>query len=82
MFRRVRYQGPPPTDDLFEYIKIELNANILAMMVSVAGSGAFSANAVAMANVISNNVGARIDGSTVKAGYDDSGITRIKRTTL
>jgi hypothetical protein len=65
------------TDDLFSYIEIDIEANILALMVSVAGSGGFSANAVAMANVISNDVGARISGSTVKAGVDDAGLVTL-----
>ena len=44
---------------------IDLDANILSMMVSVAASGSMAVNVVFVGNVITNRVEAKISGSTV-----------------
>ena len=50
-----------------------LDCNILAIMVSIAGSGGVAVNAALSGNVIANTVKADIDDSTVLAGYNTSG---------
>ena len=52
---------------------ISLSGNILAIMVSVAGTGGVAVNAALSGNVITNTVEANIIGSTVLAGYNTSG---------
>ncbi|BCS96179.1 hypothetical protein DSLASN_18110 [Desulfoluna limicola] len=47
---------------------ISLDANILALQVSVAGSGKVGVGVALMGNVITNTAHTRIDGSTVRAG--------------
>ena len=52
---------------------IPLSGNILALMVSVAGTGGVAVNGVLSGNLISNTIRADVIGSTVLAGYDTSG---------
>ena len=47
--------------------ELDLSMNILALMVSVGGSGGLAVNAAMMGNVVTNKVRSRIIGSTVKA---------------
>ena len=65
------------TDEILNHLDVDIEGNILALMVSVAGTGGVAANAVAMVNVIENDVGARITHSTVKAGVDNAGNTTL-----
>src|SRR5208283_3502552 len=52
---------------------ISLTGNILAVMVSVAGSGDVAVGASLMGNVITNTVETEISGGSVKAGVNSSG---------
>ena len=62
-------------NDSLEDSPIDLDANILALNLSIAGSGVVAVNGVLSGNVITNRVKAVIDdGSTVKAGYDGEDI--------
>jgi hypothetical protein len=64
---------PDKVVDLIEQVVptdvIDLDANILAVMISVAGSGNVAVNAAVMGNVIANTVRARIVGDNV-ADFD------------
>ncbi len=71
-------------DAALEGTPVDLSAGILAIMVSVAGSGTVAVSAAVSGNVITNTVTAKVDGSTVRAGGDvvvsavsDSGIVAI-----
>jgi hypothetical protein len=55
-------------DQALEGSPIELDANILALQVSVAGSGKVAVGAALMGNVITNTVQNAISNSTVRAG--------------
>ncbi|NLX97528.1 MAG: cadherin-like domain-containing protein, partial [Rhodopirellula sp.] len=60
-------------DQALEGTPIDLNANILAINVSVAGSGSVAVSAALSGNVITNSIVANIADSTVTAGVDSQG---------
>ena len=60
-------------DDKLEGTPVDLNASILAINVSVAGSGTVAVSAALTGNVVTNSIVADISDSTVKAGVDSDG---------
>ncbi|TFH17573.1 MAG: hypothetical protein E4H02_02555, partial [Lentisphaerales bacterium] len=60
-------------DEALEDSPVALDANILAIMVSVAGSGDVAVSVSLMGNVVANTIEAVIEGSTVRAGVDAGG---------
>jgi hypothetical protein len=60
-------------DDKLEGTPVDLNASILAINVSVAGSGTVAVSAALTGNVVTNSIIADISDSTVKAGVDSVG---------
>ena len=60
-------------DSALEGSPIELDANILALNISVAGSGETAVSGALMGNDITNTVISSISGSTVRAGVTEDG---------
>ncbi|MBV1719790.1 MAG: hypothetical protein KMY51_07260 [Desulfomicrobium sp.] len=63
-------------DALDEYLEdspIDLRASILALNVSIAGTGQKAVGVSLMGNAVANTIQAQITGSTVRAGVDASG---------
>ena len=63
-------------DALDEYLEdspIDLRASILAVNVSIAGTGQKAVSVALMGNVVANEIGTEISGSTVLAGVDPGG---------
>ncbi len=60
-------------DTALEDSPIDLDANILAVMVSVAGSGSVAVSGALSGNVVTNTIRADIAGSTVLAGVNTGG---------
>lgn len=61
-------------DESLEDSSVDLDANILAVMISVAGSGSTAVSGSLSGNVITNTVQASIVRSTVLVGVDANGI--------
>ena len=60
-------------DEALEDSPIDLTANILAVMISLAGSGSAAVSGSLLGNVITNTAQASIDHSTVLVGVDANG---------
>ncbi|MBU4319151.1 MAG: DUF4347 domain-containing protein, partial [Proteobacteria bacterium] len=60
-------------NEALEDSPIALDANILALNISVAGSGETAVSGALMGNIVTNTITSAISGSDVRAGVDETG---------